>query len=76
QTAAPLTRFTLLAIPTIVLLTPAIDTFFLFAQPRPGNTDSELTAAVFIPLMLALLIVALLSAGFRHPTGGVPAAGD
>ncbi|MBT8197996.1 MAG: M28 family peptidase [Acidimicrobiia bacterium] len=76
RTAAPLTRFTLLAIPTIVLLTPAIDTFFLFAQPRPGNTDSQITAAVFIPLMLALLVVSLLSAGSRHPTGRAPVAGD
>jgi hypothetical protein len=53
-------RFLVVAAPTLILMTPAVDIFFQFAQPRPGNPDSEMRAAVALPLLLALLSLGLL----------------
>ena len=53
-------RFCLVSAPTLVLLTPTIDIFFQMAQPRPGNIDSEMPAAVALPLLLALAAAGLL----------------
>ena len=43
----------------VVLMVPAIDTFFQFAQPRPGNPDSEILFAVAVPVMLIVLTAQL-----------------
>jgi hypothetical protein len=53
-------RYLVVAAPTLILMTPAVDIFFQFAQPRPGNPDSEMRAAVALPLLLALLSLGLL----------------
>ena len=42
-----------------VVLIPAIDTFFQFAQPRPGNTDSEILPTVALPVLLIALLIQL-----------------
>jgi hypothetical protein len=55
-------RFGLVALPTLVLVLPAIDVFWQFAQPRPGNLDSEVLAAVVVPILLGLLAAALIHA--------------
>ncbi|MDH3296168.1 MAG: M28 family peptidase, partial [Acidimicrobiia bacterium] len=53
-------RFVVVATPTMLLMTPAVDYLFLFAQPRPGNLDSELTVVVVVPLLFGVLVAALL----------------
>ena len=53
-------RTLVVAAPTLVLMTPAVDVFFQLSQPRPGNPDSEMTAVVAVPLMLVLLSLGLL----------------
>ena len=50
---------------TVVLLVPAIDTFFQFAQPRPGNLDSQILPTIAIPVFL-LALVGQLACSF-HP---------
>lgn len=50
----------LVATPALVLMVPAIDMFFQMSMPRPGNTDSELTALVGGATLLAFLVVALV----------------
>ncbi|NNE95371.1 MAG: M28 family peptidase [Acidimicrobiales bacterium] len=40
----------------LILVVPAIDTFFQFAQPRPGNPDSEILPTVAVPLFLIALL--------------------
>jgi hypothetical protein len=64
RTAVPLGRrmvaMALVAPPTLVLAVPAIDTFFQFAQPRPGNPDSEVVEAVAVAVFLGLLTIALI----------------
>ncbi len=53
----------------IVLLLPAIDTFFQFAQPRPGNLDSEILWTIAVPVLLTVLVAQLaLSFRPRSPT--------
>ncbi len=42
-----------------VVLIPAIDTFFQFAQPRPGNPDSEILPTVSVPVLLIALVAFL-----------------
>jgi hypothetical protein len=64
-------RFLLVAIPTLVLMTPAIDIFFQFALPRPGNPDSELTFMVAVPVMLSLLAAGLLQSVRPHPAPSI-----
>ncbi len=48
------------AAPAVVLAIPALDAFFQMAQPRPGNPDSDLTAAVALVGLLVALIVGLV----------------
>ena len=43
----------------LVVLIPAIDAFFQFVQPRPGNPDSEILPAVAIPVLLVALGIQL-----------------
>lgn len=59
---APPVRFAIIAIPTAVLLIPAIDSFFLLAAPRPGNPGSELPATIAVSLLLVILAVGLVHA--------------
>jgi hypothetical protein len=47
---------------TMVVLIPAIDTFFQFAQPRPGNSDSEILPTVAVPVLLVALGIQLVLA--------------
>ena len=57
------------AAPAVVLAIPALDAFFQMAQPRPGNPDSDLTAAVTLVGFLAALVVGLIvpfRPRFRH----------
>ncbi len=44
---------------TAVLLVPAIDVFFQFAQPRPGNPDSEILLTIAVPVLLIALGIEL-----------------
>lgn len=43
----------------MVMIIPAIDTLFVFAQPRPGNPDSEILPTVAVPVLLAALVIQL-----------------
>ena len=47
---------------TLVLLIPAIDTFYQLAQPRPGNPDSQIPAVVVIPALLIAITIELVTA--------------
>ncbi len=58
--AARLIALVALVLPTAVVLTPAVDTFFQFAVPRPGNPGSDLTTTIAIPLLLIVLAVGLI----------------
>jgi hypothetical protein len=52
----------ILGLPTLVLLVPAIDTFFQMALPRPGNLDSEMVEVIAVVILLAALSAALIAA--------------
>ena len=56
--------FLAVAVVGCVLVVPAVDTFFQLATPRPGNPDSELAAAVVVPVALLALLTGLLHATF------------
>jgi hypothetical protein len=57
----------IVAVPTFFLVTPAIDAFFLFATPRPGNQDSQLPEMIVISMALVYLAIGLTaSAAERH----------
>ena len=43
----------------MIVLIPAIDAFFQFAQPRPGNTDSEILPTIALPVLLIALVIQL-----------------
>jgi hypothetical protein len=60
-------RFAVVAAPALLLMTPAIDYLFLFAQPRPGSPDSQVTVAVLAPLLFGVLVVALLANRWHDP---------
>jgi len=47
--------------PALILLVPAIDTFFQLSLPRPGNPDSELVEVISVVMFLAGLVVALVT---------------
>lgn len=49
------------AFTTFVVLVPAVDVFFLFASPRPGNPGSEMPAMIALPVLLAFLAVGLVA---------------
>ena len=74
---AAIARFALVAAPTLLLMTPAVDLLWLFAQPRPGNPGSQVTVAAVLPLLFGVLVVVLLARGWHEPGGaGRHAAGD
>ena len=50
------------AVTALVLMSPAIDTYYQLAQPRPGNPDSEILFVVAIPVMLFGLVSELIRA--------------
>ena len=52
----------------LVLLVPAVDTFYQLAQPRPGNPDSQILSVIAIPLVLLALVVELFRVFWVHPT--------
>ena len=51
----------LIALPTLVVIAPAIEVFFQMAVPRPGNVDSEMVEVVAVPILLATLSGALIA---------------
>jgi hypothetical protein len=64
--SSALLRFTSVAVFTLLVMTPAVDYLLQFSHPRPGNTDSQITAAVLVPILLALLTIDLLTTGWHH----------
>ena len=54
----------------MVVIIPAIDTLFVFAQPRPGNPDSEILPTVAVPVLLAALVIQLALVYRLRPTEG------
>jgi hypothetical protein len=54
-------RFAMVSAVVLLLMTPAIDFLFLFASPRPGNLDSQMTWVVLLPLLLTVMAVSLLA---------------
>jgi len=52
----------------LVLVVPAIDIFYQFAQPRPGNRDSEVLPFIAIPIILLALVAELLRVFWVRPT--------
>lgn len=58
---ARLIRLIMVAGPALLLVTPAVDTFFQLASPRPGNPDSEVVEAVAVVVLLAVLVVGLIA---------------
>jgi hypothetical protein len=45
---------------TMVTMVPAVDTFFQFAMPRPGNPDSNIPAVIVFAILLGGLVFELL----------------
>ena len=69
------TRFAVVAVVTLLLSVPAIDVFLQFASPRPGNPDSNMAAAIVVPLALALLAIGVLRGFWPESTGHSPSEG-
>ncbi len=67
-------RFALVAAPTVVLLMPAIDFFFQFGQPRPGNPDSSIPSVAAVAFLLAILGGGLVVSTWRGPPTGIEAS--
>jgi hypothetical protein len=61
-----LAGFTLVAGTVLILLIPAVDTFYQLAQPRPGNPDSEILSLVSVPVALLALAVELIRGFWVH----------
>ncbi len=59
---SPIARYAVLAFVTLPLLVPAIDAFYQFAQPRPGNPGSQILYMVVLSGLLISLVDQLLSA--------------
>lgn len=53
-------RLALVAATTLLLTIPAVDMFFLMAQPRPGNTDSEIPSGIAASILVAILVAGLV----------------
>ncbi|MDJ0960727.1 MAG: M28 family peptidase [Acidimicrobiia bacterium] len=66
-------RSAVVIIPTLVIMIPAIDVFFQFAMPRPGNPDSNVPAVVGVAILLAALTVELVRATTTDRLWGVDA---
>jgi hypothetical protein len=66
---ARLASVIVVSLATFVVLVPAVDTFFHFASPRPGNPDSDLTFTIVVPVFLSFLAVGLIAARVSEPGG-------
>lgn len=53
------------AFASLAVAVPAIDTFFQFATPRPGNPDSELPFTIVVPLFIAFATIGLIASAHR-----------
>ena len=62
-----LVSLVLVAAPSLLLIVPAVDTFFLMALPRPGNPDSDLVETIAVVIFLAVLVVALIASVAGQP---------
>jgi hypothetical protein len=56
----------LIAIPTLILTVPAIEVFWQFAQPRPGNLDSQAVEVIAAVVGLATLAGGLITACYQR----------
>ena len=58
----------LLAGSSLLLLIPAVDTYYQLTQPRPGNTDSQLSEVMGVVAALVVLVIALIGTLLaKHP---------
>lgn len=60
-----LADFVLVAAPALILATPAVEFFWLFGQPRPGNPDSNIPAVAGLAIFVAVLVFGLVAS--RNP---------
>ncbi|MEN8113027.1 MAG: M20/M25/M40 family metallo-hydrolase [Actinomycetota bacterium] len=65
---ARLVSVVIVAVTTFVVLVPAVDTFFHFASPRPGNPGSEMPAMIALPVLFAFLAIGLIASRTSEPT--------
>lgn len=65
--ASRLASVIVVALVTFVVLVPAVDTFFHFASPRPGNPGSDLSFTIVVPLFLSFLAVGLIATRVSEP---------
>lgn len=49
------------ALTACVVLVPAVDAFFHFASPRPGNPDSEMPATIVVSMFLVFVAIGLIA---------------
>lgn len=68
-----MTRFALVAVPTVVLLVPGVDFYFQMGQPRLGNPDSNIPYVAGVGFLLALLVVGLVWTVWTTPARPVGA---
>ncbi len=59
---ADIPGFALVTASLLVLCIPAIDTFYQFAQPRPGNLDSQILWIIVLPALMISLATELVRA--------------
>jgi hypothetical protein len=59
--------FMMVTCTALVLVVPAIDFFYQFAQPRPGNPDSQILSVIAIPVVLIAMIFELLRIFWANP---------
>ncbi len=64
--------FALVAVPTVVLMVPMLDTFHQLAQPRPGNPDSQLLDMAALVGLVAALVTGLLLPPLRRALAPTP----
>ncbi|MEA2022980.1 MAG: M20/M25/M40 family metallo-hydrolase [Actinomycetota bacterium] len=64
---ARLAAVTVVALTTFVVLVPAVDIYFHFASPRPGNPGSEMPATIVLPVLLAFLAIGLVATRISGP---------
>jgi hypothetical protein len=62
----------LVAVPTVVLSLPLLDTLHQLGQPRPGNLDSELLDVVALVGLIAALAAGLLFPYLRRAVAAGP----
>jgi hypothetical protein len=65
--AVRLAAVVIVALPTLVVLVPAVDIFFQFASPRPGNPGSEMPVTIVVPMLLAFLAIGLIATSVSEP---------